>query len=51
MLPATKDPNRLLMQTPHEALAEAREEIIALLKENRELREEIRRLREKKQRP
>ena len=51
MLPAAKDPNRLLMQTAHEALAEAREEIIALLKENRELREEIRRLREKKQRP
>jgi hypothetical protein len=48
MLPATKDPNRLLMQTPHEALAEAREEIIALLEENRELSEEIRRLREKK---
>ena len=47
MLPATKDPNRLLMQTPHEALAEAREEIIALLEENRELGEEIRRLREK----
>ena len=46
MLPAAKDPNRLLMQTAHEALAEAREEIIALLKENRELREEIRRLRE-----
>jgi hypothetical protein len=39
------------MQTPHEALAEAREEIIALLEENRELSEEIRRLREKKQRP
>ena len=48
MLPLAKDPNRLLMQTAHEALAEAREEIIALLKENRELSEEIRRLREKK---
>ena len=51
MLPLAKDPNRLLMQTAHEALAEARDEIIALLEENRELREEIRRLREKKQRP
>jgi len=47
MLPLAKDPKRLLMQTPHEALAEAREEIIALLEENRELRDEIRRLREK----
>ncbi len=42
-----KDPNRLLMQTPYEALAEAREEIVALLEENRQLREEIQRLREK----
>lgn len=32
------------MQTPLEALAEAREEILALLEENRELKEEIRRL-------
>ncbi|UCG87740.1 MAG: hypothetical protein JSW71_04100 [Gemmatimonadota bacterium] len=44
-----RDPNRLLMQTPHEALAEAREEIIALLKENRQLREEIQRLQEREQ--
>jgi hypothetical protein len=43
----TKDPTRLLMQTPHEALAEARAEIVALLEENRELRDEIKRLREK----
>ncbi len=35
------------MQTPYEALAEAREEIVALLEENRQLREEIQRLREK----
>jgi len=35
------------MQTPFEALAEAREEIIALLEENRQLREEIQRLRER----
>jgi hypothetical protein len=41
-----RDPNRLVMQTPLEALAEAREEILALLAENRELQEEIRRLRE-----
>lgn len=41
-----KDPNRLVMQTPLEALAEAREEILALLEENRELKEEVRRLRE-----
>ncbi len=40
-----RDPNRLVMQTPLEALAEAREEILALLKENKELQEEIRRLR------
>ena len=42
-----RDPDRLLMQTPYEALAEAREEIVALLEENRQLREEIQRLREK----
>jgi regulator of replication initiation timing len=39
-----RDPNRLLMQTPHEALAEARAEIMALLEENRLLREELQRL-------
>ena len=32
------------MQTPQEALAEARAEIIALLEENRLLREELQRL-------
>ena len=47
MQPVPRDPDRLLMQTPHEALAQAREEIVALLEENRELRDEIRRLREK----
>lgn len=35
----------MLMQTPDEALAEAREEILALLEENRHLREEIERMR------
>ncbi len=42
-----RDPNHLVMQTPLEALTEAREEILALLEENRELQEEIRRLRKK----
>jgi hypothetical protein len=35
------------MQTPHEALAEARAEIMALLEENRLLREELQRLKSK----
>ena len=47
MISTTNDPTRLLMQTPHEALAEARAEIVSLLEENRLLRDEIRKLKEK----